>query len=93
MFKDWVVGQEKRKRSWYLDHFSSNSSNKELTTGSRGGPSKSEKESQKEVKKMCCILSSLSPAAWGHLTDKRLNYPPALAARRIRRTRGEDERS
>ncbi|CAJ1067769.1 Hypothetical predicted protein [Xyrichtys novacula] len=52
-----------------------------------------EKESQGEVKKERCILGARSPAAWGHLRDWRLNYPAAPAARWIRRTRGEDERS
>lgn len=70
-----------------------NSGNKEPTTGSSIGPRNGEKGSQREVKKKCCILGSLSPAAWGHLRDWRLNYPAAPAARRIRRTRGEDEGS
>lgn len=73
--------------------FELNPGNKELTTGSSSGPGSREKGSQREVKKKCRILGSLSPAAWGHLRDWRPNYPAAPAARRIRRTRGEDERS
>lgn len=83
----------KKKKFMVFRPFEHNPDNKELTTGSSSGPGSREKGSQREVKKKCCILGSLSPAAWGHLRDSRLNYPAAPAARRIRRTRGEDERS
>ncbi len=73
--------------------FEHNPANKELTAGSSAGPESREKEVRERLKKKCRILGSLSPAAWGHLGDWRLNYPAAPAARRIRRTRGEDERS
>lgn len=46
-----------------------------------------------KVKMKFCILISLSPGAQGHLRDHRVNYPEAPAAHRIRRTRGEDEKS
>lgn len=64
--------------------------NKDQTTVRSHGRGKRERERQREVKTKCFILGSLSPAAWGHLRDRRLNYPPALDARRIRQTRGED---
>lgn len=89
-----MEGREKNKKKFMVFRpFEHNLGNKELTAGGGGGPGNREKGSHRKVKKKCCILGSLSPAAWGHLRDWRLNYPAAPAARRIRRTRGEDERS
>lgn len=85
-------GQEKNIKVVVFRPFENNHSSKEVTTDRSSGSRNWEKGVRK-VKKKCCILSSLSPAAWGHLRDWRLNYPAAPAARRIRRTRGEDERS
>lgn len=73
--KDWVEGHEKMKKVMVFRPFEHNHGNKEVTTGSSSGPGNTEKGSQREVKKKCCILGSLSPAAWGHLRDWRLNYP------------------
>lgn len=93
LFFFFFEGQEKNTKFMVFRPFELNPSNKEITAGSSGGSGSREKGSQKEVKKKCCVLGSLSLAAWGHLRDWRLNYPAAPAARRIRRTRGEDKRS
>lgn len=51
------------------------------------------KRVRKRLKRTVVSSAPAAPAAWGHLRDWRLNYPEASAARKIRRTRGEDEAS
>lgn len=74
------------KSSWYLQHL--NSCLKNTVCNQWGQSSTLKNESEEKVKKSCCILSSCSPAVWGHLRDWRRNYPAASAARKIRLDKG-----